>query len=83
MKVVLIMLSLVLSVFATVDINLASAEELSALNGIGGKKAEAIIHYRNSVSCFKSIDELSNVRGIGKATVSKNKDNLSASSCNK
>ena len=72
MKVIFMMLSLVLSVFATVDINLASAKELSSLKGIGSKKAEEILHYRDSIKCFESVDELSNVKGIGKATISKN-----------
>lgn len=81
MKVILVILALVLSVFATVDINLASAKELSSLSGIGSKKAEAIVSYRNDIKCFKNVNELSNVKGIGKATISKNIDNLSAGSC--
>ena len=67
-------------VFAAVDINTANQEKLSTLNGIGSKKADAIITYR-STHCFKSVDELANVKGIGAKTVQKNSKNLTASKC--
>ena len=66
--------------FGSVDINTASANELSSLKGIGSSKASAIVTYRKG-HCFKSIDELSNVKGIGAKTVEKNKSNLTASTC--
>ena len=47
------------------DINTATAEQLTALNGIGEKKAAAIIAYRDEHGTFSSVDELLNVRGIG------------------
>ncbi len=53
------------SVFAQVNVNTASAEELSALKGIGEKKAAAIIKYRKANGKFKSVSELVNVLGIG------------------
>lgn len=68
--------------FGAVDINRADVKELSALKGVGTKKAGAIIEYRTA-NCFKSIDELAKVKGIGKKTVEKNRDNLSASECKK
>lgn len=59
----------------TVDINTADKTTLSTmLNGIGEKKAEAIIAYREENGPFKSIEELANVKGIGEATVEKNQD---------
>lgn len=61
----------------TVDINTASAEELAeALNGVGEAKARAIVEYREANGPFTHIDELINVRGIGMATVDKNRDVL-------
>lgn len=58
-----------------VDVNTASAEQLAeALNGVGEAKAEAIVAYREANGPFKHIDELINVRGIGMATVDKNRD---------
>jgi len=68
---------------ASVDINHATAKEFISLKGIGAKKAEAIVKYRESIKCFKSINGLIKVKGIGKATVSKNKENLILGKCKK
>nr|WP_269844797.1 helix-hairpin-helix domain-containing protein [Methyloprofundus sedimenti] len=66
------------SVFAEpIDINKASAKEIAtSLNGIGDKKAEEIVDYREKHGDFKSIDELSNVKGIGVKTIEKNRNNI-------
>jgi competence protein ComEA len=57
-----------------VDINTASAEELAAsLSGVGASKAEAIVRYREQFGPFASIDELTEVAGIGAATVERNR----------
>lgn len=61
----------------TVDLNLASAAELAAaLHGIGMKKAEAIVAYREQNGPFKSADELVKVKGIGLATVERNRSRI-------
>jgi len=65
---------------ASVDINIAGVKELSSLKGIGLTKAKAIIEYRK-INCFKSVDELTHVKGIGKKTVEKNKQNITVSEC--
>ncbi len=54
----------------TININSASIKELSALFGIGKKKAEAIIAYRTKNGKFRNVAELSKVEGIGKKTLS-------------
>lgn len=59
-----------------ININTATAEELTELPGIGEKKAEAIIEYRNQHGAFSSTDELLNVSGIGEATYGKFKDKV-------
>lgn len=60
-----------------VNINTASAEELQhALKGIGEKKAQAIVAYREQHGHFISIEQLTEVKGIGKAIVEKNKDRI-------
>jgi competence protein ComEA len=60
-----------------VDVNTATVEQLAeALNGVGESKARAIVEYRESNGPFTHIDELINVRGIGMATVDKNRDML-------
>jgi len=81
MKIIFIMFTLVLSLFATVDINTASHQELTSLHGIGDKKAKAIVEYRDSIKCFKTVEELSNIKGIGKSTIAKNKEILAVSKC--
>lgn len=60
-----------------ININTANAKEMAAaLNGIGVKKAQKIIAYRNKNGVFKSINELSNVKGISEKMVTKNKENI-------
>lgn len=60
-----------------VDINSADAEELATLlNGVGMKKAQAIVLYREEHGAFKSSDELLNVKGIGPAILKKNENRI-------
>lgn len=77
-KLLLLLMFISFSVLAEpVDINKASAEEIAAsLDGIGDKKAQEIVKYRKQNGPFKSIDELSNVKGIGSKTLAKNKKNI-------
>ncbi|MFT6270741.1 MAG: competence protein ComEA [Alphaproteobacteria bacterium] len=56
---------------APIDINKASAQELSALPGIGAKKALAIVEYRELNGKFVSVEELVNVKGIGPKMLAK------------
>jgi len=61
------------------DINSASAKQLAAaMQGVGLKKAKAIIAYRDAHGPFGSIDDLSKVRGIGKSTLANNRGRLRA-----
>lgn len=43
------------------------------LNGIGPKKAQAIINYREQYGDFSKLSQLSQVKGIGAKTIEKNK----------
>lgn len=63
-----------------VDINNATKEELMALKGLGEKKADAVIEYRKQ-NCFKDIDALTEVKGIGPKFIETNKKDLQASKC--
>lgn len=59
---------------STVNINTATAEEISSmLKGVGSTKAQAIVDYREKVGKFVSVDQLAEVKGIGEATVEKNR----------
>ncbi len=61
-----------------VNINTASAEELQkSLKGIGEAKAQAIVDYRASHGPFVTVDQLLEVKGIGKGTLDKNRDRIS------
>ncbi|MDT0593679.1 ComEA family DNA-binding protein [Aestuariibacter sp. P117] len=62
---------------ATLNINTANAEELGMLPGIGAKKAQAIVAYRELNGEFNSIDELVNVKGIGPKMLAKLTDKIS------
>lgn len=60
------------------NINTATSEQIQkSLIGIGAKKAEAIIQYREKHGNFTSIEQLLEVQGIGKATLEKNKERIS------
>jgi competence protein ComEA len=54
-----------------VNLNTASAEQLTALPGIGPKLAARIVEYRQKSGPFKSTQELMNVRGVGEKNFSK------------
>ncbi|MBD9575179.1 helix-hairpin-helix domain-containing protein [Pseudomonas sp. PDM23] len=61
-----------------VNINTASVEELQkSLKGIGKVKAQAIVDYRTSNGPFTTVDQLLEVKGIGKGTLDKNRDRIS------
>ena len=57
-----------------INLNKATAAELSQLKGIGMKYAERIVEYRDKNGPFKNIEDLLNVQGIGPKTLEKNKN---------
>ncbi|OOF60808.1 competence protein ComEA [Rodentibacter pneumotropicus] len=56
---------------AKVNINKADAETLQKLSGIGEKKAQAIVDYRNKMGKIKNVAELSKIDGLGETTIEK------------
>lgn len=67
----LLVLAFLLPVFAhaaLININVANAELLDTLPGIGPSKAAAIITYRNEHGPFSKIEDIQNVNGIGPST---------------
>ena len=66
-----------LAVAGPVNINTADAETISTeLNGIGLSKAKQIVAYREKHGPFRSVDDLSLVKGIGEKTVAKNRSEI-------
>lgn len=64
----------VMAAAETVNINTADAETLSRqLQGIGLTRAQEIIRYREAYGPFSSVEELVDVKGIGQATLDKNR----------
>ena len=68
--------SLQLSNAAKINLNQANVVQLQELSGIGLKKAEAIIAYRQKNGKFQNIEQLQQVKGIGPALFAKNKQRL-------
>jgi competence protein ComEA len=62
--------------YQRIDINHADVETLSLLKGVGLKKAEAIVKYRSETGKFSSLEDLLNVKGIGKKILALNKTQL-------
>ncbi|AZC03184.1 MULTISPECIES: ComEA family DNA-binding protein [Acinetobacter] len=59
-----------------IHLNQANVNDFQQLKGIGEKKAQAIVEYRQKNGSFKNIDEIKNVKGIGPAIFEKNKSRL-------
>ncbi len=78
-----LLLSIVMSLATSVafalpvNINTADAQAIAeAIKGVGEKRAQAIVLYREQHGPFKSVDELSMVKGIGSKILDNNRDNI-------
>lgn len=60
-----------------INLNTATKDQLQQLTGIGDKKADLIIAYRQAHGSFRTVDDLKKVQGFGDKTVAKLKDQLS------
>ena len=78
LKALLITLTLFMnSVFAAVNVNTADAETIAKeLKGIGMSKAQAIVEYREANGHFETVEQLTEVKGIGLKTVEKNRSEI-------
>ncbi|MGP1665835.1 MAG: ComEA family DNA-binding protein [Rhodanobacter sp.] len=57
-----------------VNVNTANAAVIAkSLDGIGLTKAQAIVDWREAHGSFKQVDDLGHVKGIGKATIERNR----------
>lgn len=62
---------------APVNVNTADVQTLAKhINGVGQKKAKAIVSYREANGPFKSMADLIKVKGIGQKIVERNKNDI-------
>ena len=59
-----------------ININTAGSEELQQISGIGPVTAEKIIQYREENGVFDSVEDITNVSGIGEKTLEKMKPQI-------
>lgn len=59
-----------------ININQAESHDFLSLKGVGVKKAQAIVTYRQTNGPFVKIDDLLKVQGIGEYVLAENKDRL-------
>ena len=67
------------SLSGVVNLNTATAEELQLLPGVGESRARAILEVRKTRGSFKSVEELTDVKGIGPAMLEKMRPHLALS----
>ena len=65
------------AVAGIIDVNTADAKSLAkSLDGIGLAKAKAIVEYRSQHGKFSSLEQLLQVKGVGKKTLDRNRDKI-------
>jgi competence protein ComEA len=77
-KLLILLMAYSINTFATpININTADVQTIAdSLEGIGLKKAQAIVDYRTKHGTFKSINDLYQISGIGVKTIEKNKKDI-------
>jgi competence protein ComEA len=62
------------------DLNTANASELSSIKGIGFKKAQAIVTYRETYGEFTNVEQVTLVKGIGKKMLARIQSRITVAS---
>ena len=68
-KIVALLMLCVSFMFAAINLQTATKEELMSIKGIGDKKADSIIEYRKTNE-IKDPEDLKNIKGFGDSIVS-------------
>ncbi|HIO69893.1 MAG TPA: helix-hairpin-helix domain-containing protein [Nitrospirales bacterium] len=75
-SVVMVMSAAVAHADHNVNVNTATVNELKTVPGIGKVIAERIVEYRENERAFNTLEDLLNVKGIGKETLEKLRDHV-------
>lgn len=59
-----------------INVNTADKDLLMSIKGVGEKRAEAIINYREQNGPFKNIEQLAEIKGLGQYFVDTNREKL-------
>jgi competence protein ComEA len=59
-----------------ININSASAKELESLPRVGPVMAQRILSFRKDHGPFRSVDELSQIKGLGEKTLARIRDRI-------
>lgn len=54
-----------------INLNTATVEELTSIDGLGESRASAIIEYRDYLGGYTSVEQIKEISGIGEATYAK------------
>jgi len=74
--IALLTLGLGLQAAEPININSANKQTLMQIKGVGEKRADAIIAWREKNGPFKSVEGLTEIDGIGHSLIETNKDML-------
>lgn len=72
----LLFFSVAIAVAGALNINTATSAQLETLSGIGAAKAQTIVAYRDAHGPFKTVNDLTRVKGIGAKTLEKLRNDI-------
>ena len=68
-KIVALLMLCISFIFASINLQTATKDELMSIKGVGDKKADQIIEYRKT-NKIESAEDLKNIKGFGNSIVS-------------
>jgi len=73
----LLLFTAAIAMAGVLNINTATSSQLETLSGIGLTKAQSIVAYRDAHGPFKTVNDLTQVKGIGAKTLERLRDAIS------